>query len=68
MVNSSTGPWMIKKTPLDLYKYDDCIELDTKHKAAIFDGNLCHEVEAFTGERYSAVLFTAKNFASSALN
>ena len=28
----------------------------------VFDGNLCHEVEAFNGERYSAVLFTAKNY------
>ena len=49
-----------KKTPLDLYQLDDCIVLDTKQQAAIFDGNLCHEVEAFIGERYSVVLFTVK--------
>ena len=51
-----------KKTQLELFQHDDCIEFDTKQEAVVFDGNLCHEVEAFNGERYSAVLFTAKNY------
>lgn len=37
--------------------------LDISKHAAVFDGNRAHEVEPFTGERYSVVFFAAKGYA-----
>eukprot|EP00928_Gymnodinium_smaydae_P023457 TRINITY_DN19356_c0_g2_i1.p1 TRINITY_DN19356_c0_g2~~TRINITY_DN19356_c0_g2_i1.p1 ORF type:complete len:578 (-),score=78.66 TRINITY_DN19356_c0_g2_i1:235-1968(-) len=43
------------------------VVLDTKSAPCVFDGNLAHEVEAFSGERFSVVMFTcAKRLEASA--
>merc|ERR1711862_18949 len=44
--------------PLDELKKKPPIYMDTKRAPVVFDGNLGHEVEDFTGERFSVILFT----------
>merc|ERR1712232_615373 len=54
-----------KKNPrpeLDSLKKSDAVILDLAKKTSIFDGNRAHEVEPFTGERYSTVFFTARGW------
>lgn len=41
---------------------DDCITFDIKSQTTIFDGTRAHEVQDFTGTRYSIVFFTASGF------
>eukprot|EP00927_Polykrikos_kofoidii_P078335 TRINITY_DN7516_c0_g1_i1.p1 TRINITY_DN7516_c0_g1~~TRINITY_DN7516_c0_g1_i1.p1 ORF type:complete len:480 (+),score=52.83 TRINITY_DN7516_c0_g1_i1:75-1514(+) len=40
----------------------DSVLLDSRHGVAFFDGNRPHGVEDFTGERFSAVFFTANMY------
>mmetsp|Transcript_81726 Transcript_81726/g.155172 ORF Transcript_81726/g.155172 Transcript_81726/m.155172 type:complete len:424 (-) Transcript_81726:214-1485(-) len=40
----------------------DAMTLDLAKSTAVFDGNRAHEVEPFTGERYSVVFFTARGY------
>merc|ERR1712087_728236 len=47
---------------LDRLRYADCVHIDTGAAAGVFDGTLAHEVEDFEGERFSVVLFTARNY------
>lgn len=40
----------------------DAVTLDLSKHSEVFDGNRAHEVEPFTGERYSLVFFTASRY------
>merc|ERR1712039_292899 len=40
----------------------DAVTLDLSKRAEVFDGNRAHEVEEFSGERYSLVFFTASRY------
>merc|ERR1719240_302471 len=58
-------PSDIKRNPrpdLDTLKQSDASIFDLKKNTTIFDGNRAHEVEDFTGERYSIVFFTAGGY------
>jgi hypothetical protein len=41
---------------------DECTVNDIKNETTIFDGTRAHEVEEFTGDRYSIVFFSANGF------
>jgi hypothetical protein len=49
----------VSKFKLDTLKEKDCVKHDLSKKTVVFDGNKAHEVEPFTGERYSVVFFTS---------
>lgn len=40
----------------------DMVTHDLGKTTVVFDGNRSHEVESFTGERYSIVFFTARGY------
>ncbi|CAE8587144.1 unnamed protein product [Polarella glacialis] len=43
-------------------KQKDSVVCDLHKTTKVFDGNRAHEVESFTGERYSIVFFTARGY------
>ena len=45
----------------DVTTYPSCT-VDTQAAVVLFDGNRCHSVEPFLGERYSLVFFTQSHF------
>merc|ERR1712226_1266200 len=47
-----------------IHKLDikDSVVHDVGKETVIFDGNRAHEVEAFTGDRYSVVFFSTSGF------
>lgn len=47
---------------LDTLQKKDGVVFDLSKETVVFDGTRAHEVEAFEGERYSVVFFTAKGF------
>jgi hypothetical protein len=50
-----------KKTRAQNLRTKDAVKLNIKKKTAIFDGNLAHAVESFSGERISVVWFSCRN-------
>eukprot|EP00421_Protoceratium_reticulatum_P043604 CAMPEP_0168444948 /NCGR_PEP_ID=MMETSP0228-20121227/45311_1 /TAXON_ID=133427 /ORGANISM="Protoceratium reticulatum, Strain CCCM 535 (=CCMP 1889)" /LENGTH=408 /DNA_ID=CAMNT_0008459405 /DNA_START=62 /DNA_END=1285 /DNA_ORIENTATION=- len=51
-----------KSGPLDALRDEDKAALDISSGLVLFDGNRAHEVEAFTGERFSLVFFSIGNY------
>merc|ERR1712048_147636 len=50
------------KPKVESLKKEDAVKFDLSRKTVVFDGNRAHEVEPFTGERYSIVYFTARGY------
>merc|ERR1711907_161204 len=50
------------RPPVESLDKKDAVALDISKATAIFDGNRAHEVEAFKGQRYSLVFFTARGY------
>lgn len=50
-----------RKRPLDRLPADKMATIDVR-ETALFDGRCAHEVEAFSGERFSVVFFTVKGW------
>ena len=48
-------------TPVDDLASQQCVHVQLPGHVTLFDGNRAHEVEAFTGERFSVVWFTTQN-------
>jgi hypothetical protein len=52
----------VARQSLEKLNKKDAVTLDLAKTTAVFDGNRAHEVESFSGERYSVVFFTAKSY------
>jgi len=50
------------KPKVDVLKKEDCVKYDLSKNTIAFNGNNAHEVEPFTGERYSVVFFTSGGY------
>eukprot|EP00401_Gymnodinium_catenatum_P013955 CAMPEP_0117486672 /NCGR_PEP_ID=MMETSP0784-20121206/15598_1 /TAXON_ID=39447 /ORGANISM="" /LENGTH=498 /DNA_ID=CAMNT_0005281291 /DNA_START=67 /DNA_END=1561 /DNA_ORIENTATION=- len=50
------------RPPLETLNVKDSVLFDLSRHTVVFNGNSAHEVEPFTGERYSVVFFTAKGY------
>ena len=48
---------------LDKLKESDAVRIDTRNNFALFDGLRAHQVEPFSGERYSLVFFSINAWA-----
>merc|ERR1712113_661360 len=50
------------KPPVESLNIKDSKQYDIKNNTLVFDGNRAHEVEAFKGDRYSVVYFSASGY------